>query len=117
MVFGGVEKERIQLNEDTLWSGQPYDTNNYQAKKYLNKVRGLIFEGKYKEAQDIIEQNMLGPDNPAYKPLGNLYLQFSNTAKATEYTRALDLREGIARVSYKQDHAIITREAFISAPD
>ena len=117
MVFGGVEKERIQLNEDTLWSGQPYDTNNYQAKKYLNKVRGLIFEGKYKEAQDIIEQNMLGPDNQAYKPLGNLYLQFSNTAKATEYKRELDLREGIARVSYKQDHAIITREAFISAPD
>ena len=56
MVFGGVATERIQLNEDTLWSGRPRDKNNYNAYKYLPEARRLIFAGKYQEAQRLIEE-------------------------------------------------------------
>src|SRR4051812_19247125 len=59
MVFGGVIDEHIQLNEDTLWSGYPKDTNNKQASQYLQKIRNLVFAGKYLEAENLIETNIL----------------------------------------------------------
>ncbi|HZK34824.1 MAG TPA: glycoside hydrolase family 95 protein, partial [Bacillota bacterium] len=117
MVFGGVRRERIQLNEDTLWSGQPYDTNNYKANEYMDQVRDLIFQAKYVEAQNIIEQNMGGPSNQAYKPLADLYLEFTDIAKVEDYKRELDLAQGISRVTYSQGKHGISREAFISSPD
>ncbi|HPT78296.1 MAG TPA: glycoside hydrolase family 95 protein [Candidatus Atribacteria bacterium] len=117
MVFGGVRRERIQLNEDTLWSGQPYDTNNYDAHNYLDEVRSLIFDGKYVEAQQIIEEKMHGPDNQAYKPLGNVYIDFDSDAEPDKYMRELDLCEGIVRTSYLQNGCLYTREVLASAPD
>ena len=60
MVFGGVPAERIQLNEDTFWSGGPYDAINPEALPYLPKVRELIREGRYKEAQDLADEKLMG---------------------------------------------------------
>jgi len=54
MVFGSISRERLQLNEDTLWSGFPRDTNNYEALRYLKQSRELIAAGKYAEAEALI---------------------------------------------------------------
>ena len=76
MVFGGVPAERIQLNEDTFWSGGPYDPINPEALSYLPKVRQLIREGRYQEAQDLADQKLMGRPRhlQAYQPLGDLRL-------------------------------------------
>ena len=119
MVFGGIDRERIQLNEDTLWSGQPRDTNNYQAIDCLKKARELIFHGEYTEAQSLMEQHMLGPYGQSYQPLGNLYLEFdgADAEEEEDYVRELDLDTAIARVQYSRAGSVTDREAFVSAPD
>ncbi|OPH46652.1 hypothetical protein BC351_14290 [Paenibacillus ferrarius] len=77
MIFGGVEKELLQLNEDTLWSGPPKDWNNPQAKELLPEVRQLLYEGRFLEA-DQLSRGMLGPNTQSYLPLGDLHLQFDH---------------------------------------
>ena len=77
MVFGGVERERLQLNEDTLWTGGPRDWNNPNAPKALAEVRRLVAEGKYVEA-DRAARGMQGPYTQSYAPLGNLVLTFEH---------------------------------------
>ena len=66
MVFGGVQEERIQWNEDTLWSGFPRDSNNYEALRYLAKARELIASGKYAEAEQLIEGRMVGRNTESF---------------------------------------------------
>jgi alpha-L-fucosidase 2 len=117
MVFGGTAKEQIQLNEDTLWSGFPRDTNNYEALRYLKKVRELVSSGKYGEAEDVVNAHMLGVNAQAYMPLGDLLLEQAGVENCTAYERELDLDSGIARVTYQNEQGAFTREVFISAPD
>ncbi|WP_019908377.1 glycoside hydrolase family 95 protein [Paenibacillus sp. HW567] len=117
MVFGGTSKERIQLNEDTLWAGFPRDDNNYEAQRYLKQVRELVFAGSYGEAEDIINGHMLGVNTQPYLPLGDLYLEQAGAGNPEGYRRELDLDSGIASVSYQTGNGAFTREAFISAPD
>ncbi len=112
MVFGGVETERIALNEDTLWSGSPKPWNNRDAKKVLPDIRRLVDEEKYHEA-DALCKKMQGPYNQSYQPLGNLILKFEAPGSVTDYRRELDLDTGIASVRY----AKFTREIFCSAKD
>src|SRR3954467_3114781 len=75
MVYGGVETERLQLNEDTLWSGGPVDGNNPHAKEVLPVVRRLIAAGDYLAANLLCKQ-MQGPFVQSYQPLGDLHLHF-----------------------------------------
>lgn len=75
MLFGGILEERLQLNEDTLWSGFPRDTNNYDAIRHLDEVREWIAAGRYVEAEDRIGARMLGVDCQAYQPLGDLFIE------------------------------------------
>ncbi|MFC0212979.1 glycoside hydrolase N-terminal domain-containing protein [Paenibacillus chartarius] len=117
MVFGGTERERIALNEDTLWSGEPRDTLNHEAAGYLDLVRTLIFEGKHADAEAVIEEHMLGPDIESYLPLGDLELVFDRAGETAEYRRELDLSEGVARVRYRLGDAYCTRELLVSAAD
>ncbi|MDU5949521.1 MAG: glycoside hydrolase N-terminal domain-containing protein, partial [Paenibacillus macerans] len=72
MIYGRVKQELIALNEDTLWSGFPRDTQNYDALRHLKRARELIFSGKYKEAEQLVEAKMAGTGTEAYQPLGNL---------------------------------------------
>jgi len=117
MVFGGSCEERIQLNEDTLWSGYPKDTLNYDAINHLDEVRRLIFERKYSEAQDIIGSKMLGPWNQSYQPLGDLHVLFKGIYNPVNYRRQLDLSKAIASISFEQDGVRFYREVFCSAAD
>ncbi|HEY5562144.1 MAG TPA: glycoside hydrolase family 95 protein [Clostridiaceae bacterium] len=117
MIFGKVEEERIQLNEDTLWTGFPRDKNNPKALEYLEEARKLIFEGSFIKAQEIMTENMLGDWNESYAPMGNLYLNFDKAGKVEKYKRELDLEEAVVRVSYTIDDVLYEREVFASAPD
>lgn len=117
MVFGGVTRECIQLNEETLWSGYPRDTINYHAISYLDKVRNLIFDGKYCDAEDMIKSKMLGPWNQSYQPLGNLYLAFPDIQAITEYYRELDIENALITVKFISDGASYSRRVFCSAVD
>ncbi|MFF2017341.1 glycoside hydrolase N-terminal domain-containing protein [Paenibacillus sp. NPDC058177] len=116
MIFGGVEQEKISLNEDTLWSGYPKDGNNPGAKEALPKVRKLIEEGRYEEA-DTETRNMLGPYTQSYLPFGDLLLRFDHGSIYRSYKRTLDVENAIHRVEYQIGNVTYTREMFASHPD
>lgn len=116
MVFGGIEVERIQLNEDTLWSGPPGEWDNPKALEALPKVRELIFQGKYAEA-DALTREMMGPFTQSYLPLGDLWIIFRHGDLARSYERSLDLSQGVTATAYRIGKATYRREAFVSYPD
>lgn len=119
MVFGGVAKERIQLNEDTIWNGRKRDRINPQALEALPVVRRLLFEGRAAEAEALSEAQLVGIPHrqPPYQPLGDLNIEFSGLENASEYRRELNLATGIVRVSYRVGDAGCTREVFSSTPN
>jgi alpha-L-fucosidase 2 len=119
MVFGGVTRERIQLNEDTLWGGGPYDPSNPEALAALPEARRLIFEGKYREANDLIGAKMMAKPlgQMPYQPVGDLLLQFPEVAVAENYRRDLNLDTAVATVRYAAGGTTFTREAFASPVD
>ena len=115
MVFGGTENERIQFNEQTLWSGGPHDYNNPEAIKHLGEVRRLIFSGQNKQADNLLHKMMGTPARQqAYQPLGDLNLHFPGHGKASGYRRSLGLSKAVAGVSYELDGVRFTREVFAS---
>ncbi|MCB9138917.1 MAG: glycoside hydrolase family 95 protein [Caldilineaceae bacterium] len=116
MVFGGIQEELLQLNEDTLWSGYPRDANNPAALTALPKVREAIFAGEYERA-DELAKDMQGLFNESYLPLGNLRLFFEHEGEVVNYQRSLDLDSAAAAVSYEANGITFRREAFASAPD
>lgn len=119
MVFGGVTQERIQLNEDTLWAGGPYDPVNPDAKQALPEARRLIFEGKYKEADRLIGQRIMARplQQMPYETLGNVLVTFPEMPAAEDYQRDLNLATAVAKVSYRAGGIRFTREVFSSAAD
>jgi alpha-L-fucosidase 2 len=129
MVFGDVNKERLQLNEKSLWSGSPDDNDNPDASQYLDSIRQLLFEGKYKEATALTDKTQVckgagsGDGNGAtvpygcYQTLGDLWLDFNTSAPYSGYYRELDLINGIALTRYRQNNIEFTREVFSSFPD
>jgi alpha-L-fucosidase 2 len=119
MVFGGIAEEHITLNEDTLWSGGPYDPTNPEALAALPQVRALIFAGKYREAHQLAEAKMMARPlwQAAYQPVGSLLLTFPALAVVENYRRELDLDTAIARVSYQANGTHFLREVFASPID
>jgi alpha-L-fucosidase 2 len=116
MVFGGIETDKIQLNEDTLWSGAPTNWNNPHTREVLPKVRQLLQEGEYSAADQLCKE-MMGPYTQSYLPFGNLTLKFLHGDIAQEYERMLDLPFGMSRIWYRIGSALYLREVFISYPD
>ena len=116
MIFGGAARERLALNESTLWSGEPRDETNLNAKAALPKIREALFAGKYKEAEALCRQ-IQGPYSAAYMPLGDLLLDFDAKTPTENYERELDLTRAVATVRYRQGGATFTRETFVSFPD
>src|ERR1043165_7278835 len=114
MIFGGVATEQIQLNEDTLYAGSPYDPNNPEALKALPEARRLIFEGKYKEAHDLVGAKMMAQPikQMPYEPIGDLKILFANHENIVNYLRELDLNTAIARTSYDDGVTIFERDIF-----
>jgi len=119
MIFGGPATEQLQLNEDTLYAGSPYDPNNPEALKALPEARRLIFAGKYKEAHDLVGAKMMARPikQMPYEPLGDLKLSFRDHDNITGYRRELDLDTGIVTTTYNIGAAAFARVIFASAAD
>ncbi|HKP68530.1 MAG TPA: glycoside hydrolase family 95 protein [Pyrinomonadaceae bacterium] len=119
MIFGGIEGERIQFNEDTLWAGGPYDPSNPDALAALPEVRKLVFAGKYKEAEAMIQSKMMSKPikQMPYQTIGDLRLSFPQATEVSGYRRELDIDNAIARVTYKSGGVTYSREMFASAVD
>jgi alpha-L-fucosidase 2 len=119
MVFGTVNRERIQLNEETLWMGGPRETDNPEARAALPEVRRLLFAGQPREAYALAERKLMGKPwrLESYQSLGDLRLTFDHEGEITDYQRSLDLDSAIARVTYRVDGVRHTREVFASHPD
>ncbi len=121
MIFGGVAKERIQLNEESVWTGHPIERENPEALKYLPRVRKLLFEGKYWQAEKLAQEKLMGLRLPrgkhTYQTLGDLKFFFADQEEFTDYRRQLDIARAVATVSYKVGDVQFVREIFSSAVD
>ncbi|MEU8199348.1 glycoside hydrolase N-terminal domain-containing protein [Microbispora amethystogenes] len=119
MVYGNVDVERLQLNEDTIWGGGPYDQSNTKGAAALAEIRSLVFADQWSQAQTLIDQNMLGKPagQLAYQTVGNIRLTFPSTTGFTEYDRQLDLTTATTSVNYSLNGVRFKREVFASAPD
>ena len=123
MVFGGTVQERLQLNEETVWAGEPGNNLPRGFNEILPQAWKLIFEGKYKEAETLIftcfprhapEWNNYGMP---YQPVGDLFIEFPGHETVQDYYRELDIQNALAKTTYSVDGVKFTRETFTSFPD
>lgn len=119
MIFGIPYREKIQLNENTVWAGQPNRNDNPDAKEALPKVRQLIFEGKFKEAQDLVNQKFITKisNGMPYQTVGNLNLSFPGHENFSNYYRELNIEKALATTRYDIGGVTYKREVFASIPD
>lgn len=119
MIYGGTDKETIQFNEETVWTGQPHDYAHKGAFQYLDSIRGLLFNGKQQEAHRMADKQFMSQPygQQCYQPLGNILLSFPGHKKAERFYRDLTLGNALASVSYQVDGVTYTREMFASYPD
>ncbi len=122
MVYGGKEKETIQFNEETLWSGQPNDYAHPGASVCLDKIRQLLWTGKTNkqiEAQQLANERFMSQPfgQQCYQAFGNILLNFTGHENAINYKRQLDLGDAVSTVSYEVDGVKFKREVFASKPD
>jgi alpha-L-fucosidase 2 len=119
MVFGNVDTERLQLNEDTVWAGGPYDSANSRGAANLAEIRRRVFADQWTQAQDLINQTMMGTPGGqlAYQPVGNLRLAFGSASGMSQYNRTLDLSTATVTTTYVLNGVRYQREVFASAAD
>ncbi|MBL1066905.1 glycoside hydrolase N-terminal domain-containing protein [Streptomyces sp. 7-21] len=119
MVHGGVASETLQLNEDTVWAGGPYDPANPSGLDNLERIRELVFAGEYAAAQELVDRTFMGTPlgELPYQTVGDLVLTFPGGGEASDYYRELDLTTATALTRYTRDGVTHTREVFASAPD
>jgi len=106
MVYGRQPNERFQLNENTLWSGGPMDSDNAQALPALAEIRRLLFAGQYAQAQSLTDRTQICQESKVgsfgcYQTLGDLELHFPEAEVVQGYRRELDLDSGVSTVSYR----------------
>ncbi len=118
MVYGGTQREEIQLNDETFWSGGPHNNNSSRSLERLNEVRQLIFDGKEREAEDIINKDFIvGPHGMKYLTLGSLFIDFDGIGEVSDYRRELNLENAVNTTTYTSNGISYTRRAFASIPD
>jgi alpha-L-fucosidase 2 len=121
MVFGRALKERIQLNEDTIWAGPPVPTDVPGARQAVDQARKLIFAGQYKEAEALVQSEAMGTRIAprSHQTLGDLQIETvtPTPVEPTGYLRWLDLDTALAVTTYSLNNTRFTRTVFSSAPD
>jgi alpha-L-fucosidase 2 len=116
-VFGGVQSEKIYLNDLTLWSGEPVNPDmNPDAHTYIPAIREALRNENYKLA-DSLNKKVQGEFSESYAPLGTMFINMKHEGEPTNYYRELDLSTATMKVTYKIQDIIYTREYFISYPD
>ncbi|MBO7569180.1 MAG: glycoside hydrolase family 95 protein, partial [Bacteroidaceae bacterium] len=117
MVFGGTDVEEIQLNEETFWSGGPHNNNSTTSLQHLDEVRNLIFDGKEREAENIINKEFVkGPHGMRFLTVGSLRLHFGHQ-DVENYVRDLDLQTAVSTTSYTYNNVQYTRRVIASLAD
>ena len=120
MIYGGTEVEEIQLNEETISTGGPYENWNPKGLQNLQKMRDLVFVGQYDEAQKLGDENFLSPvgEEMSYQTAGSLKIKFSGReGEVSDYRRELDIDRAVVRTSYKVGGVEYVEEAFASFTD
>jgi len=119
MIYGNVDKETIQLNESTVWSGSPNRNDNPLALDSLAIIRQLIFDGKQKEAERVANRVIITKKSHGqmFQPVGSLQLAFNGHDNYTNYYRELDIEKAKTKTSYTVDNVTYTRESLASFPD
>lgn len=119
MVYGNVEHEIIQLNENTVWSGGPNNNDNPNALVAFPEIQKMIFEGKYKEAEKLGNEAFISKQSQGqmFQPVGNLNLNFGGHERYSNYKRELDIEKAISTTTYEVDGITYIREAFVSFVD
>ena len=120
MVFGNPAKEQLQLNEETVWAGQPNSNANPAVEAgAIDEIRDLIFDGKYRAAQDMVDQKIFFKVNHgmSYQAVGDLFLEFPGHENFTDYYRDLDISDAVAAVRYTVDGVVYEREVISSFAD
>ncbi|MCD7901776.1 MAG: glycoside hydrolase family 95 protein [Bacteroides sp.] len=119
MVYGNPGVEQIQLNEETIWAGQPNNNANPNALEYIPKVRQLVFEGKYLEAQTLATEKVMAKTNSGmpYQSFGDLRISFPGHTRYTQYYRELSLDSARAIVTYQVNGVNYRREMITSFAD
>ncbi len=119
MIFGNPQKERIQLNEESLWAGSPLNNNNPEALKNLPEIRRLILNDSLTEAVQLANKTLLGtpPRIRSYQTLGDLYIEYPSGTPVSRYKRELDIHTGICRTSWEANQTQYLQTVFASAPD
>lgn len=117
-VYGSPSKERISLNDITLWSGEPYNPylDTTAAKEALSEVREALAQEDYPKAESLARR-LQGPNSNRYMPMGNVWIDFGDAAGVKDYERELDISKGVAMVEYELDGVEYSREIFVSHPD
>jgi alpha-L-fucosidase 2 len=120
MIFGGAGTERIQLNEESLWTGGPIERANPEALANLDKVRQLLFAGKYAEGDRLAQEKIMGKRIEAgshtYQTLGDVMFQFEGLNEIQNYKRELDLKTAVAATEFESNGIKYDREVFVSSP-
>jgi alpha-L-fucosidase 2 len=123
MVFGGVETEHLQLNEENVWSGGPGNNLQPELKALLPEIRQLIFDEKYQEAQELafsaLPKNIGNTSNHGmcYQPLGRLFLHQQGEGQVEDYRRELSLDKALLNIKYRRQGVEFRREIFSSFSD
>ena len=134
MIFGSPDRERIQLNEDSIWSGNYRDRNNPAAKESLTEIRKLLNEGRAAEAEELCLECLSGtpPAQRVYQTAGELQISFSPDGgpfghpwsgtrnsplmkEVINYSRQLDISNAVHTISFEYGNILFKRECFISA--
>ena len=119
MIYGKTDKEIIQFNEETLWTGQPKDYAREGAHQYLDSLRNLLFNGQQTEAHELGNKHFMSDPfrQLSYQPCGNILLEFPGHEMVNNYRRELNLENAMASVSYELEGIKFYREIIASAPD
>ena len=121
MVFGGVTTERLQLNEESIWTKSGDYIEKLNGHKYLNQVRDLLFQGKHAEAEELAIKRLmskrLAPGTNTYQTLGDLHIEFKNVKNYRNYYRDLNLENATANTYFEVGNTRYRRKIFSSAID
>lgn len=118
MIFGGVHQDRIQLNEESVWTHERVFTDKRNGHRYIPKIRSLLFKEQFEAAEQLINEHVLHPHGHAntFQTLGDLYITFSGSQEFSDYKRILDLDSALVKVSYRLGDVNYQREYFSSNP-
>jgi len=125
MMFGGTKKERIAINEISLWSGGPQDADNENAYQFLKPIQDYLLAGDNKAAQDLLQKNFIAKGKGsghgrganekygAYQTMGDLFINWKDSnAAVTNYSRVLDIEKAVATTTFTRNGATFTEELF-----